>query len=142
MTTETETPDPEGPGASSPPPHRQATTPTSATNNTGAPRHVAAMNRRREASRRMQALWCGCRDPLSVAHRRWHLDDNGDEHNIDGDDRGGDLGDQQLDAWSSTASHLLRQNLTPAVPPAAQRGMWRRGGQDRAIVAQIRDRAG
>jgi hypothetical protein len=83
-------------------------------------------------------MWCGCVDPLSPRHRRHNVDDDDDDQGDDDDLED----DHQLDAWGSAARHLLGQGFTPAVPIDTQRGMWRRGGQDRAIVAEIRDRAG
>lgn len=127
---------PEGTATNTPAPHRPAPNRTE-THNSAARCQVAAMRRRREASRRLPPMWCGCVDPLSPRHRHHNIDD--DDQDDDGDGDGDDLEDgHQLDAWGSAARHLLGQGFTPAVPLDTQRALWRRSRTDRHLIAEIR----
>jgi hypothetical protein len=122
---------PEGTATNTPAPHRPVTNRTD-TQHSAARCQVAAMRRRREASRRMPPMWCGCVDPLSPRHR-----DHNDEHDDDDGD-GPATDDHELDSWVAAADHLIAAGLNPLVPLDTQRALWRRSRTDRHLIAQIR----
>ena len=83
---------------------------------------LAALERRRYAAKRSEPLACGCRDPWPG---RCH-------------DEPIPLSDNQLDGWAEAAQLLLDLGLTPILPLASQRGLYRRGGADRRLVGTLR----
>jgi len=78
-------------------------------------------SRRREAAKRLPPLECGCRDP-------WPCRCHGPTVESD----------NQIDGWAAAARHLALNGLLPVLPVEAMRALWRRGGDDRALVVSIR----
>ncbi|RAL33100.1 hypothetical protein CVN56_21190 [Rhodococcus sp. AQ5-07] len=80
--------------------------------------------RRREASRRVPPLDCGCPDPwpckCSVPP----------------------LSDRVADSWRDAAAHILFTGKCPIVPFEVLRALYRRGGEDRGIAVEIFHRSG
>lgn len=79
---------------------------------------------RREASRRVVPLDCGCPDP-------WPC-------------RCSDppLSDQTIDAGRDAALHLLGVGLIPLLDIETRRALWRRGGTDRVLAELLHDACG
>ena len=48
-----------------------------------------------------------------------------------------EVSEKQVDAYRDTALMLLASGYTPAPNLPAMRVLWRRGGQDRALVQRI-----
>ncbi|EHK84254.1 hypothetical protein [Rhodococcus pyridinivorans] len=86
------------------------------------PELLPELTRRREASRRLQVLTCGCQDPWTC-----HCRD------------ATELTDQYVDGWRDAAVHLLDAGVLPSLPVDIQRALWRRGGHDRALIEHVRD---
>lgn len=85
---------------------------------------TAQLRRRREASRRVIPLDCGCRDgwtcrctdpPLSEA---------------------------MIDAGRAAARHILSVGKTPLLATEILRALWRRGGEDRQLAEQLHQLTG
>lgn len=85
---------------------------------------IAGLRRRRDASRRLPLLACGCRDPWPCRH----LDGPSSDHDTEG--------------AADAARHLLAVGLTPLLRLEYQRALWRRGGVDRQLVSDLHARPG
>jgi hypothetical protein len=81
------------------------------------------LSRRREASRRLASLECGCADPWS--------------HRCDRSS-GASMSEKALDGWAQAILTLLAVGSLPLVPRDALRELWRRGGEDRVIAEKLR----
>ncbi|MCU1615953.1 MAG: hypothetical protein JWO98_3493 [Frankiales bacterium] len=77
---------------------------------------LSQMKRRREASRRMEQLDCGCRDP-------WGCDCSQPP-----------LSQKMIDAGRDAALHLLDTGMVPMVKFEVLQALWRRGGEDRELA--------
>ncbi len=93
--------------------------------------HIAAGQRRnrpwrcrREASWRMVALDCGCRDPWPCRCTTPPLTDHA------------------LDGWRDAARHILDCGQIPLVPLEIRRALWRRQGADRLLVERLHQACG
>lgn len=82
--------------------------------------YVAGLRRRREASRRLPVLPCGHADP-------WRYDAPGPS-------------ERYVDGYRDAAQHLLAVGMTPASNVDAMRAMWRRGGTDQRLAAELAER--
>jgi hypothetical protein len=84
----------------------------------------AQLHRRRDAAGRSVPLACGCRDP-------WPC-------------RCADPppSERMVDAGAAAARHLIELGLTPILETAVLRALWRRGGRDRVLAANLYDLAG
>lgn len=83
---------------------------------TGCNHYIASIGRRREASRRVQPLDCGCTDPWTCKH-----------HNPVRD------ADRQAEAAIAAGDHLLHHNLGPLYDVDTGRALWRAGRRDLAV---------
>lgn len=81
--------------------------------------HLAALRRRRGASRRLPVLDCGRTDP-------WYYDEP-------------QLTDHQIDGWAAAAEILAAGGLRPIVPVRIARALWRRGDRDLAVTLAVRE---
>jgi hypothetical protein len=77
---------------------------------------LSQIKRRREASRRMEQLDCGCRDP-------WACDCSQPP-----------LSEKMIDAGRDAALHLLGIGNVPMVKFGVLQALWRRGGEDRELA--------
>jgi hypothetical protein len=84
--------------------------------------------RRYAASRRLPPLWpCGCiRDPAVDRHRCGRVG----------------ISDRWVYAGAAAAAHLLELGYTPILELEVRQALWRRGGTDRALAAQLWELAG
>jgi hypothetical protein len=85
---------------------------------------LAAMRRRRGASRRLALLDCSCptgphADPLACLCTF------------------GPLTAHQLNGWRDAAEHVLGGGQVPLVPIEVRRALYRRGGQDRDLALRL-----
>ena len=83
----------------------------------GEPR-TAQLRRRRDAAMRSEPLGC-CADPWTCRHHD------------------GGPSEKMTVAAHQAAQHLLDQGLTPMLDIDIQRRLWRRGGDDRRLVAEL-----
>jgi hypothetical protein len=83
---------------------------------------LTGLKRRRDASRRLAPLPCGCRDPWPCRH----YDDQPSQ--------------RQLDAYAEAAEHLLNVGMLPAPNVPAMRRMWRRRGCGQRLAVHIAER--
>jgi hypothetical protein len=79
---------------------------------------AAWARRRRAASWRMEALACGCRDPLGCRCTEPPLTGH------------------HLDAWRDTAEHVLSIGQIPLLPLEVRRALWRRPA-DRELAMRL-----
>lgn len=47
------------------------------------------------------------------------------------------LTERQLDGWRDAAETILAHGMTPILPVAAQRALWRRSGTDRELAERL-----
>lgn len=88
---------------------------------------VEAWKRRHAADLRLPPLDCGRHsDP-------WVCDCVTSSHSVH-------PSDVEVDAYRSTAVLLLNLGLTPSPDVHLMRALWRRGGEDRALVSTISSR--
>jgi hypothetical protein len=85
---------------------------------------LAALHRRRQASRRMVPLACGCADP-------WPCRCTDPP-----------LSERAIENWRDTALHVLSTGYLPVLPIEARRALWRRGGADRVLAELLHDACG
>lgn len=83
---------------------------------------LAALRRRRSASRRLPPLDCGCRDPLPC-----RCDDP-------------PLSDRIVDSYHDTVMHLRACGLLAAPRLPEMRVLWRRGDVERRLVTEISEK--
>ena len=80
---------------------------------------VQQLRRRRAASWRLPLLDCGHADPLDCRHTERPPSE------------------KMFDAGREAAEHLLGHGLTPLLSVETRRALWRRGGDDRALVEEL-----
>lgn len=85
---------------------------------------VCGLRTRREASRRMVSLDCGCADawPCRCTEPP--------------------LSDRTVDSYRDAALHILSTGFSPLVPLEVLRALHRRGGDDRLLAVELHDRTG
>lgn len=91
------------------------------------PRHgdgLAALHRRRRASLRSVPLACGCRDPWPCRCSR------------------PPLSQKMIDAGRDAARHLLEAGQVPLLELEVLRALYRRGGNDRVLAAELYELVG
>jgi hypothetical protein len=71
---------------------------------------VAGLHRRRQASRRLVPMACGCPDPWPCRCSQ------------------PPLSDRALEAWADAVAHLRSHGLTPIVPPAVRQALYELAG--------------
>lgn len=74
------------------------------------------LRRRRNASRRLIPLDCGCRDPWPCRCTEPPLSQH------------------QVNSWAKAARHILDTGHTPLLPLEVRRALYRRGGADWALT--------
>ena len=83
-------------------------------------------HRRADAAVRLPRLDCGCRDPWACRCGTVPA-----------------LSDSQLDGWADAARYVMdTTGCTPMLPVDVLRGLWRRGGDDRALAEKLRAAGG
>jgi hypothetical protein len=52
------------------------------------------------------------------------------------------MSDRWVEAGAAAAAHLLERGYTPLLELEVLRGLWRRGGPDRALAAELYELVG
>lgn len=84
---------------------------------------VCELRTRREASRRMVSLDCGCADTWPCRCTQ------------------PPLSDRAVDSYRDAAQHILSSGMCPVIPIEILRALYRRGGDDRGIAMEIHERS-